>query len=53
MKTNNQTIEENSGAIKVAIDMQRRSYSVVRQIGHQAPQPAQKFTPKDFQPWLQ
>ena len=53
MRTNNNIIQENSGAIKVAIDMHLRSYSVVRQIGHQAPQPAQRFAPKDFDQWLQ
>jgi transposase len=53
MRTNNENIGENSAAIKIAIDMHLRSYSVVRQIGHQAPQPAQRFTPKDFQHWLQ
>jgi transposase len=53
MRTNVNNIQENSGAIKVAIDMHLRSYSVVRQIGHQAPQPAQRFAPKDFEQWLQ
>jgi len=52
MRTNEDNIEENSQAIKIAIDMHLRSYSVVRQIGHQAPQPAQKFTPEGFQQWL-
>jgi len=52
MKTNEDNIDENSRAIKIAIDMHMRSYSVVRQIGHQAPQPAQRFTPEGFQQWL-
>jgi hypothetical protein len=34
MRTSTNKIEENSGAIKIAIDMHLRSYSVVRQIGH-------------------
>jgi transposase len=53
MKTNKNNIGENSSAIKIAIDMHLRSYSVVRQIGHQAPQPAQRFTPAAFHSWLQ
>jgi transposase len=53
MKTNRENIEENSGSIKIAIDMHLRSYSVVRQIGYQAPQPAQRFTPQGFEQWLQ
>jgi transposase len=52
-RTDKENIEANSGLIKIAIDMHLRSYSVVRQIGHQAPQPAQKFTPKGFEQWLQ
>jgi transposase len=51
--TNEKNIGANSGAIKIAIDMHLRSYSVVRQMGYQAPQPAQKFTPKEFDHWLQ
>jgi transposase len=51
--TNRKSIEANSGLIKIAIDMHLRSYSVVRQIGHQAPQPAQKFTRQGFEQWLQ
>jgi transposase len=39
--------------IKVAVDMHLRSYRVVRQVGHCAPQPAQKFAPAAFYRWLQ
>ena len=53
MRTSTNKIEENSGAIKIAIDMHLRSYSVVRQIGHQGPQPAQRFTRQGFEEWLQ
>ena len=53
MNINKYSIGENSRSIKVAIDMHLRSYSVVRQIGHQAPQPAQRFTPQGFEGWLQ
>jgi transposase len=54
MNTNrDHNIEENSRTIKIGIDMHLRSYLVVRQTGHQRPQPAQRFTPKDFGDWLQ
>jgi transposase len=53
MRTDKENIEANSGLIKIAIDMHLRSYSVVRQIGHQGPQPAQKFTRQGFEQWLQ
>ena len=36
------------GLIKIAIDMHRRNYRVVRQIDHSNPQPAQKFHPEAF-----
>jgi hypothetical protein len=39
--------------IKIAIDMHLRSYRVVRQIDQSRPQPAQKFTPQAFYPWLE
>jgi transposase len=52
-RTNAHTIDVNSSTIKIAIDMHLRSYSVVRQIGHQAPQPAQRFTPGAFFQWLE
>jgi len=37
--------------IKLGIDVHANSYRVVRQIDHATPQPAQKFTPKDFLVW--
>ena len=41
-----------NGISKIAIDMHRKSYRVVRQIDQSAPQPAQKFDPGKFLPWL-
>jgi transposase len=37
--------------IKLGIDVHADSYRVVRQLDHATPQPAQKFTPKDFLAW--
>jgi len=37
--------------IKLGIDVHADSYRVVRQLDHATPQPAQKFTPKDFLVW--
>jgi transposase len=37
--------------IKLGIDVHADSYRVVRQVDHATPQPAQKFTPKDFLVW--
>jgi transposase len=37
--------------IKLGIDVHADSYRVVRQFDHATPQPAQKFTPKDFLLW--
>jgi transposase len=37
--------------IKLGIDVHADSYRVVRQLDHATPQPAQKFTPKDFLLW--
>jgi transposase len=37
--------------IKLGIDVHADSYRVVRQFDHATPQPAQKFTPKDFLVW--
>lgn len=37
--------------IKLGIDVHADSYRVVRQIDNVTPQPAQKFTPKDFVVW--
>jgi transposase len=38
--------------IKLGIDVHADSYRVVRQVDHATPQPAQKFTPKDFLVWV-
>jgi transposase len=38
--------------IKLGIDVHADSYRVVRQVDHALPQPAQKFTPKDFLVWV-
>lgn len=37
--------------IKLGIDVHADSYRVVRQLDHATPQPAQKFTPRDFLVW--
>jgi transposase len=47
-KTQNAT---KAKCIKLGIDVHADSYRVVRQIDHATPQPAQKFTPKDFLVW--
>jgi len=39
-------------SIKLGIDVHADSYRVVRQVDHATPQPAQKFTPKDFLVWV-
>jgi transposase len=46
------TLETKIGTIKIAIDMHRKSYRVVRQVDYSAPQPAQKFEPAKFELWL-
>ena len=58
MKTNTNTHVSNKTQtatkakyIKLGIDVHADSYRVVRQIDHATPQPAQKFTPKDFLVW--
>lgn len=38
--------------IKLGIDVHADSYRVVRQIDHDTPQPAQKFTPAGFLAWV-
>ncbi len=38
--------------IKIAIDMHRDNYRVVRQLDHSVPQPAQRFTKEKFFSWL-
>jgi transposase len=40
-------------SIKLGLDVHADSYRVVRQIDHATPQPAQKFTPKEFLVWAQ
>jgi len=57
-QTNTNTHEHNSTQnlakakwIKLGIDVHADSYRVVRQLDHATPQPAQKFTPKDFLVW--
>ena len=58
MKTNTNTHKSTTTqnplkakSIKLGIDVHADSYRVVRQIDHATPQPAQKFTPKDFLSW--
>ena len=38
--------------IKIAIDMHKNNYRVVRQLDHTLPEPPQKFTPPAFLEWL-
>ena len=45
------TLPRPNGISKIAIDMHRKSYRVVRQIDQSGPQPAQKFEPGKFLPW--
>jgi hypothetical protein len=45
-------VSKRAGLIKIAIDMHRRNYRVVRQIDYSQPQPAQKFQPEAFCCWL-
>ena len=52
MQQNQPIVENKIALIKIAIDMHRRSYRVVRQIDHSAPQPAQRFEPAKFDEWL-
>ena len=47
------TVENQIDTIKIAIDMHLKSYRVVRQLDFSAPQPAQRFEPLKFYPWLQ
>ena len=58
MKTNTNTHVANKTQtatkakyIKLGIDVHADSYRVVRQLDNATPQPAQKFTPKDFLVW--
>jgi transposase len=52
MNSNKTEIEQKIEVIKIAVDMHLASYRVVRQLDHSAPQPAQKFNPEAFIPWL-
>jgi transposase len=45
-------VSKRAGLIKIAIDMHRKNYRVVRQIDCRQPQPAQKFQPEAFCCWL-
>jgi transposase len=54
--TNTHTLTETQNpvpakCIKLGIDVHAQSYRVVRQIDNATPQPAQKFTPKEFLLW--
>src|SRR3954463_8543087 len=49
---NSSTVETKIGLIKIAIDMHQKSYRVVRQLDYTSPQPAQRFEPAKFIPWL-
>lgn len=51
-RTNKSKIEQKIALIKIAVDMHLASYRVVRQLDHSTPQPAQKFSPQGFWPWL-
>jgi transposase len=52
-QTEDEKVLEKARLIKIAIDMHRKSYRVVRQIEQSAPQPAQKFSPEVFFGWLE
>ena len=52
-QTNIERVLEKASLIKIAIDMDLRSYRVVRQIERSAPQPTQKFSPEGFFGWLE
>lgn len=47
------SIEKKVKLIKIAIDMHLKSYRVVRQLDHSMVQPAQRFEPARFYPWLE
>jgi transposase len=52
--THDKTQTQNSikaKSIKLGIDVHADSYRVVRQVDHATPQPAQKFTPREFLLW--
>jgi transposase len=50
VSTKTQTVRK-AKHIKLGVDVHADSYRVVRQIDHATPQPAQKFTPKEFLVW--
>lgn len=52
-QTEDEKVLEKARLIKIAIEMHRKSYRVVRQIEQGAPQPAQKFSPEAFFGWLE
>ena len=52
MNNNPKIIENKVQLIKIAIDMHLKSYRVVRQLDHSMVQPAQRFEPRRFYPWL-
>src|SRR5438105_11419590 len=52
MNNKPQIIENKVQLIKIAIDMHLKSYRVVRQLDHSMVQPAQRFEPRRFYPWL-
>jgi transposase len=53
MNKESDILVKKASLVKIAIDMHLRSYRVVRQIDQSAPQPAQKFLPQRFYPWLE
>ena len=50
---NNDSLENRVQLIKIAIDMQLKSFRVVRQMDHALVQPAQRFEPARFYHWLE
>ena len=49
---NTPAVENPTATIKIAIDMHLKSYRVVRQLDFSLPQPARRFEPAKFYPWL-
>ena len=50
--TKQSTVKNTVARIKIAIDMHKNNYRVVRQQDYTLPEPAQKFTPPAFMAWL-
>src|ERR1700679_3606007 len=50
---NTDNVENKIGTSKIAIDMHLKSFRIVRQLDYGQPQPAQKFAPEEFYPWLE